>query len=153
MKDVVGYEGLYAVTSCGKVWSYKRQKFLSPGLNHRGYLQVILYKDGKSKSFRVHKLVAEAYIPNPQNLETVDHIDEYKTHNYVSNLRWLSRGENKSRSWSKSVRCIETGQIFESVTIAAKEMGLDQGNISNVCNGKYKTTKGFHFEFVKECDD
>lgn len=107
MKDVVGYEGLYAVTSCGKVWSYKRQKFLSPGFNHRGYLQVILYKDGKSKSFRIHKLVAEAYIPNPQNLETVDHIDEYKTH----------------------------------------------GNISNVCNGKYKTTKGFHFEFIKESDD
>ena len=73
MKDIKGYEGLYAVTSCGRVWSYRRNKFLAPATIKSGYNYVNLYKDGKKKFCRVHRLVAEAYIPNPDNLPQVNH--------------------------------------------------------------------------------
>lgn len=101
MKDIKGYEGLYAITSCGKVWSYRAKKFMKPPLNWKGYLKVNLNKDGKIKNFAVHRLVAQAYIPNPDNLETVDHIDGVKTHNWVNNLQWLSRGDNVRKYFKK----------------------------------------------------
>ena len=148
MKDVIGYEGLYAITSCGKVWSYKSKKFLKPIHNKDGYLLVNLCKNGKIKKFFIHRLVALAYIPNPDNLETIDHIDENKEHNYVNNLRWMSRVENKKRSWCKPVRCVETEQVFESSAAAAIEMNLNRENISKVCHGKRKTAGGYHWEFI-----
>ena len=88
MKDIVGYEGLYAVTSCGKVWGYKRQKFLKPQTDKNGYLRVGLHKDGKTKKYYIHRLVAEAYIPNPDNLPQVNHKDENKENNCLQNLEW-----------------------------------------------------------------
>ena len=66
MKDIKGYEGLYAITSCGKVWSYRRKKFLKLRADQDGYLLVNLYNKGKPKGCLVHRLVAEAYIPNPE---------------------------------------------------------------------------------------
>ena len=65
MKDIKGYEGLYAVTSCGKVWSYRRKIFLSPSYDNNGYLMVNLSVGGNVKTKYIHRLVAEAYIPNP----------------------------------------------------------------------------------------
>jgi len=85
MKDIIGYEKLYAITSCGRVWSYKRNKFLSSE-KVNGYERVTLCKDGKRKHFLIHRLVAEAYIPNPNSYDTVDHINNDKTKNYVNNL-------------------------------------------------------------------
>ena len=75
MKDVKGYEGLYAVTSCGKVWSYRKKKFVSQWSNGTPYLLVTLRKNGVKKNKRVHVLVAEAYIPNPdpKHYPKVDH--------------------------------------------------------------------------------
>ena len=148
MKDIDGYEGLYAITSCGKVWSYRTKKFLKPWFNGCGYLYVGLHKDGKTKKLRVHKLVAEAYIPNPNNLEDVDHIDGNKEHNYINNLQWMTHADNVRKGCNKPVKCIETGEVFESAKIAAKEMGLDKDGISRTCRGKYKTTGGYHFEFI-----
>lgn len=148
MKDIKGYEGLYAITSCGKVWSYQSKKFLKPAIDKYGYAWVNLYKNTQKKKITIHRLVAEAYIPNPDNLETVDHIDECKTHNYVNNLRWMSREDNSVRSHNKPVRCVETGEVFDSIIIAAKEKGLNQSNISKACRGKYKTCGGYHWEVV-----
>lgn len=68
MKYIPGYEGLYAATSCGKVFSYRKKKFLSPRKNNSGYLRVALYKDGKVKDFLVHRLIAATYLENPENL-------------------------------------------------------------------------------------
>lgn len=153
INEIEGYEEFtgYGITSCGKVWSFKTNKFLKPYSNEKGYLKVRLSAGKeKQKTVYIHKLVALAYIPNPDNLETVDHIDENKEHNYVNNLRWLSRGENKSRSWSKPITCIETSQIFNSAAIAAEEMNLSKSHISQVCHGKRKTTGGYTFKFIKE---
>ena len=150
MKDIEGYEGLYAVTSCGKVWSYKSEKFLKPVKKKNGYLKVNLYKDRKCKTFLVHRLVGLAYIPNPNNFETIDHIDGNKEHNYVNNLQWMTQSDNARKTSGIKVKCLETNQVFESVRIAAKEMNLDNSGISKVCRGEQKTTKGYHFEYIKE---
>ena len=145
-KDFKGY----AITSCGKVWSYKTNRFLSPGKNHKGYLSVWLTDGrGHGRTVTIHRLVALAYIPNPNNLETVDHIDNYKEHNYINNLQWMTRGENKSKSWSKAVYCVELDKTFKSGAAAAKELGLDSSKISLVCNGKRNKTGGYHFKFVE----
>lgn len=96
MKDIKGYEGLYAITSCGKVWSYYSCGFIAQRLNNNGYLQVQLVKNGKRKNKRVHRLVAEAYIPNINNKPQVSHKDECKTHNWVGNLEWATSKENNN---------------------------------------------------------
>ena len=68
MKDIKGYEGLYAATSCGKIWSYRRHKFLKPRKQRDGYLLVNLYRDGVQKTYQLHRLIAEAYLENLNDL-------------------------------------------------------------------------------------
>lgn len=148
MKDVKNFEGQYAITSCGKVWSYQSRRFLKPTNGNYGYKVVNLCKEGKVKQFLIHRLVAEAYIENPNGFETVDHIDGNKEHNYINNLQWMTRSENGIKGNNKSVKCLETGQIFNSATIAAREMNLNRGNISSVCRGERGTTGGYHFEYI-----
>jgi len=150
INEIEGFEQFegYGITSCGKVWSFRTNKFLKPQRDKKGYLCVNLISGKNQKTVKIHRLVALAYIPNPDNLETVDHIDENKDHNYINNLRWLSRGENKSRSWSKPVKCLETGQVFESGAAAAREMNLEPSHVSQVCNRKRNHTGGYHFEFI-----
>lgn len=94
MADIQGYEGLYAITSCGKVWSHRRQKFLKPRIDKDGYHRIALRKDGGYKYFMIHRLVASAYIPNPLGLAEVNHKDEIKHHNWINNLEWLSHKDN-----------------------------------------------------------
>ena len=84
-KDIKGYEGEYMVSNRGNVYSCKRNIILKPG-TARGYLRVGLYKDGVRTYFSVHRLVAEAFIPNPKNLPVINHLDENKKNNDVSNL-------------------------------------------------------------------
>lgn len=149
MKDIKDYEGLYAITSCGKVWSYKSKKFLKAVKGNGGYLRVCLCKDKIKKTFLIHRLVAEAYIPNPENFTDVDHIDGDKNHNYIGNLQWMTHIDNSRKSSNKKIRCIELDKIFESQTAAAEELGLCRPHISQVCNGKRKTCGGLHFEYVE----
>ena len=95
MKDIPGYEGLYAVTSCGRVWSHRRKIFLKQVCDKDGYMHVQLHANAKVKRFQVHRLVAQAYIKNSDNIETVDHIDGNTKNNCVNNLQWLTRTQNK----------------------------------------------------------
>lgn len=95
MKDIKGYEGLYAITSCGKVWSYISNKFLKQKIDKDGYCTVNLYKDKKRKTKKIHRLVAEAYLENPNNLPEVNHKDEIKTNNSIQNLEWCSTKYNR----------------------------------------------------------
>ena len=110
MKDIKNYEGLYAVTSCGKVWSYTHKRFLNPQCNGH-YYQVNLSKDGKTRHHFIHRLVAEAYLLNPNSLPQVNHIDENKANNAVTNLEWCTVKENANHGTrnariSKAMRSI-----------------------------------------------
>lgn len=157
MKDIKGYEGLYAVTSCGKVWSYRKKIFLRSKLCN-GYQQVCLYKDGKMKTVYIHRLVAETYIPNPLGLLEVNHKDESKEHNYINNLEWCDRKYNNNygthndrvaKANYKPVFCIELNTTYESVSQAAKELGVFQSAISACLTGKRKSTGGYHFKYAE----
>lgn len=154
MKDITGYEGLYAVTSCGKIWSYRSKSFLKSCDDEHGYQKITLYKNEKQKTKRVHRLVAETYLPNPDNLPEVDHIIPVSKggKNNVQNLQWISKEDNIKKAHSKKIRCVELDRIFSSQKEAAEELGLNQGNISRVCNGKRNTAGGYHFKFVIEED-
>ena len=107
MKDIQGYEGLYAVTSCGKIWSYRSKKFINIRKNRGGYLVVNLSKNGKNTTYQVHRLVAKAYIPNPDDLPQINHKDENKEHNYVNNLEWCTAKYN-SNYGTRNQRALET---------------------------------------------
>ena len=253
-KDVVYFEGLYQVSNLGRVKSLNysrtgREKVLKPSKTN-GYLQVYLYKEGKSKRFSIHRLVAFAFIPNPNNLPIVNHKDEDKSNNCVDNLEWCTvaynnnygtknqrqaeslkgfkhseetrkklsearkgkhhteetkkkmseaqKGKPKSEetkkklseankgkhhseeakkkmsesrkgkdnhrigkhhseetkakmseSRKKKVYCLETNKTYPSVKQCAEELGLNKSSISNVCNGKQKQTKGYHFYYTE----
>ena len=154
MKDVKDYEGLYAITRDGKVWSYKSKKFLKPGLIRDGYHRVNLCKNGKKKNYLIHRLVAEAFIPNPDNLPQVNHKDEDKSNNCVDNLEWCSAKYNanygtRTERISKPVYCVELNKVFDGARQAARELGLDNSNIIKCCKGKLKTVGGFHWRYAE----
>lgn len=99
-KEVVGYEGLYKVSNSGKVKSFKygKEKILKLKPNKNGYIYVKLTKDDISKTFRVHRLVANAFINNAENKKEVNHKDGNLTNNNVKNLEWVTRKENMNHS-------------------------------------------------------
>ena len=148
MKDVIGYEGLYAVTSCGKVWSYKRKKFLKPKVTKGGYFQVVLYKDGDGKFYLIHRLVAEAYLPNPDNLPQVDHVNEDKTNNCVNNLQWITNRDNCRKSKNKPILQYTLDGEFVREWPSATDVGREaQTNICYCLKGKQKTAYGYVWKY------
>ena len=160
-KEIAGYEGLYEVSDQGRVKSlnYNRtgkEKIMNTGEDTYGYLRVNLSKDGHAKKLKVHRIVAKAFIPNPNNLETVNHKDEDKTNNTVSNLEWMSRGDNVAYSqpqWEKRrVQMLDksTGELlatFPSLMEAVRVTGINQGNICSCCNGKRKSAGGYIWQY------
>lgn len=94
MKDIPGWENLYACTTDGRIWSHRSKKFLTPSKSKRGYLHVTFTRDGKRYDYRVHRLVATTYLDNHENKEQVNHIDGDKLNNYLSNLEWVTPEEN-----------------------------------------------------------
>lgn len=95
-KDIDGFDGKYQVSSWGRVRS--ANGILKPYKNKKGYLKVGLAKNGKSNKKRVNRLVAIAFIPNPNDYPVVDHIDGNKENNSVSNLRWVTDEENRKHA-------------------------------------------------------
>lgn len=148
MKDIKNYEGLYAITSCGKVWSYRKKKFLEPVISNRGYLIVALYKDGQYKWYSIHRLVAEAYIPNPDNLPQVDHIDNDKTHNYVNNLQWITNKDNVRKCRNKPILQFTLDGEFVREWECAYDVGKEvSSTIYNCLKGRYKTACGYTWKY------
>ena len=164
MRDVIGFEGLYAITSCGKVWSYKRKKFLTGWINGNGYHCVRLRKDKKNHSKRVHILVAEAYLGRPTDNRKYDvgHLDDCPSHNWVGNLKWMTRNENLNtahfrekqlKKYFNKILCVETGEIFNTQREAAKALNIHPYGINSVLLGKQKTAGGYHWERLDEKTD
>ena len=156
-KDIKGYEGLYQVSNLGRVYSLTSKKVIKPHYNNSGYLKIDLYKDGNGKRFLVHRLVAETYLPNPNNYPQVNHKDENKTNNCVSNLEFCDRKYNirygtghdrAAEKVKKAVFCIELNKVFKSITEASEVMGICLQCISSCCRGKNKTAGGYRWRYV-----
>lgn len=159
-KDIKGYEGLYQVSNLGRVRSigYGKERILSSSnICHYGYIKVNLYKEGKKNTFKVHRLVAQAFIPNPNNLPEVNHKDENKLNNHVSNLEWCTTQYNinygthnarMSKSKNKPILCVETGVEYTSILEAEKLTGINKSSLSNCCRGIFKTAGGYHWRYV-----
>lgn len=152
-KDVEGYEGLYQVSSCGRVKSLNynhtgKEKIMKPNKDTNGYLQVNLFKEGKSNTFLVHRLAAQAFLPNPLNLPQINHKDENKENNRLDNIEWCTNQYNCDYSKSKQILCVETNKIYKSLTEAYRQTEIHIGNISSCCNGKRQTAGGYHWKFI-----
>lgn len=149
----------YECSDNGEVRHINSNKNLSKSINKRGYEQICVWGGNKRKILFPHRLVAEVFIDNPENKPYVNHIDGNKTNNNADNLEWCTNKENLYHaatilgsiiggSNKKAVKCIETGEIFESCEKAATCYNVSNGFMSNVCNGKKKTIKGYHFKFI-----
>lgn len=174
-KPVVGYEGLYEVSDTGKVRSLNWRKrgitkelFLKP--HNRGYLMVELANHGKKKAFTVHRLVANAFIENPNGYATINHKDENKKNNNVDNLEWCSLEQNikmylenhpdrkkGSGGRRKRKRCCPIVQKTLDGDIVKKwdcardifiETGMSDWSISQCCRGKQRTAYGFKWQYA-----
>ena len=164
-KDKKDYEGHYQVSNFGRVKSIKfgKERILKPLTNSSGYLCVNLYKNGIIKTYLVHRLVAEIFLPNPNNYKEVNHKDEDKSNNIVSNLEWCDRCYNnnygtRTEKFSKKVyQYTLDGQFVKEwpSTCECGRNGYSQSSVSACCRDELKTYKGFiwsynnflHFKF------
>lgn len=170
-KDIKGYEGLYQVSNMGKVKSLNylrtgKENVLKPGKQNSGYLTVCLSKNNKPKIFRVHRLVATAFIPNPENKPCIDHINTIKDDNRAENLKWATQKENVNNVLTRSKRygannykAREVLQFTKEgvfvrkwfcIREAARELGFNQSSISKCCLGKMKTCYEFVWKYAEE---
>jgi len=181
-KSIAGYEGLYEVSNLGNVrslgmWKGKGKGYFQEGRilktckDKRGYLVVGLHKDCKAKTYTVHRLVAQAFIENPYNLPEINHIDEDKTNNQVSNLEWCTTKYNINHG-TRNERVAETmtnGKLskkpiqltfdynfikeWESTAECGRN-GFDSGHVSECCRNKYgkqgNVYKGFRWMYADD---
>lgn len=146
-KMVNGYEGLYSVSNLGSVFTHgKRSRLLKPGLDTSGYHTVSLYKEGKTLSNSVHRLVALAFVEGYKEGLQVNHIDENKTNNIIYNLEWVTQQYNMEYSRAKHYLithpCGKEEVIF-NLTKFCRENSLSQPALTNASSGRLKSYKGY----------
>lgn len=177
-KDIDNYEGLYQVSNLGNVKSLNynhtgNPRLLKPHESESGYYYVYLRKDKHTTGFRVHRLVASAFVPNPDNKPQVNHINENKKDNRAINLSWMTAKENSNygtrnrristclsdgrtgrkygkHSRAKPVYCVELDKVFSCASEAGDTLHITKSNISRVCNGNGYTAGGYHWYYWNE---
>lgn len=176
-KTIPGFDGMYQISNFGRVRSYKGThggredipKLMKEHLNTKRYNQLGFCYKGKMKRILVHRLVAEAFIPNPENKPFINHKDGVRSHNHIDNLEWVTQSENMRHSYDvlkqplppgtpKSIRCVETGKTYKSAADAQRDTGVSKANIGKVALAKGTggrrlghtnlTAGGYHWEFV-----
>lgn len=171
-KDIYGFEGLYQISNLGRVKSFPRNKtkggIMQQMKDKYGYLIISLCKDGKTKNYKIHRLVALHFIPNENLFKTqINHKDENKENNNVDNLEWCTPEYNNNygthnervakshinhQNMSKQVNQYDLAgnfiKTFPSTHEIQRELGFNRGNISQCCNGKLKTANGFIWKYA-----
>lgn len=182
-KDIKGYEGSYQISNYGRVRSLCRSGVDGRNLkgaimhgtdNGNGYLSVMLTKERRGKRFYIHRLVAEHFILNPDNLSDVNHINEFeKWNNTVSNLEWMSHldnmnyGTRKERvsqlykgapqnKWCRKVYQLDSHgdivEVFDTVAEASRITGINYGGIAKCCAGEFISSGGFMWIYAEDYD-
>ena len=162
-KDIENYEGYYMVSNMGRIKSLNyrhtgKEGILKGNDNGDGYLQVKLLKDDKGKNYKIHRLVAQAFLDNSNNLPEVNHRDENKQNNCVQNLEWCDRAYNNNYGTRTEKTCKpvfsvdkESGLImwWQSANEAERCTGINHSNIIKCCQGKRKSV-GNHTWFYDD---
>lgn len=166
-KAIKGYEGIYEVNELGQVRSIDRKvkskdgkimKFkgrdLKPSMDVGGYAMVILRKNGISKMRKVHRLVADAFLPNTDNLPEVHHKNHDRKDNRVHNLAWVTSAEQKDEHWraAQGTRLRVVGHGIDKIFISAheveRELGISSPYVLDTAKGKFKQAKGYRIYFA-----
>ena len=160
-KDINGYEDLYQVSNLGRVKSLNyihsgTEKILSPKTNNNGYLSVLLSKNCVKKMYLVHRLVAQAFILNPNSLPQVNHINENKTDNRVVNLEWCTASYNinygnRIKKTSRPVKQLTLDGTLVAIWPSAQEAqrnGFNQSTICKCCIGLINKHKGYKWQYA-----
>lgn len=172
LKPIPNYT-LYMASDDGRVWSVRNKMFLKQRKRSDGYMQVTLCEGGKRRQEYVHRLVAAAFVANPDGMNVVNHMDENRSNNAASNLEWCSYEHNSSwgnckkkqretvgleklqqlaRSASvkrrRKVKNLDTGIVYESLASACKDTGLLHSGIASACTGRYKTCGGYRWAYA-----
>lgn len=170
-KDIPGYEGRYQVSNLGRVKdlgtevdvfrlgkTHKRRlapKLLTKSMSKTGYNTVSL----KGKNVKLHRIIAEAFIPNPLGLPLINHKNGVRTDNRLSNLEWCSQAGNLRHAAHilgtmnllhpmRKVMCIDTGKVYDSLAEASRDTGACVQNIYHVCNGHWQKTANLHWRYM-----
>lgn len=160
----------YSVSDSGQIRNDKRQSLKNPVMDKDGYLKVDLYNHGKRSTQRIHRLVGEAFVDNPDNKQQVNHKDGNKRNNSISNLEWATPKENMEHAVAnglfvasrgmlgkknpnagrpgKPIRIIETGEVFSSITECEKAISGNNRHICDCLSGRQNSHRGYHFEYV-----
>lgn len=164
-RDIEGYEGLYQISNKGRVKSLKcgKERILRPLINTSGYYSIILCNDGVNKQFRIHRLVAQTFIPNLYNKPQVNHLDENKKNNCVDNLEWATAKENinhgtrnERAGYSRSkpiLQYLKSGEFireWQSSAEVERVLGIHNTNIISCCKGKRKYAGSFIWRYKEK---
>ena len=174
-KDIRGYEGLYQISNLGRIKSLPKWRvkygygeiILKQSIGKKGYKVISLNKNKKRKQYKVHRLIAEAFIPNPENKPQINHIDGNKLNNDINNLEWCTQNENIQHAYNtglyknyspppvrqkrKIIQYSLDGQFIKywiGIADTAKKLNCDYSNIVNCCRGKQKSAFGFIWKYA-----